>query len=175
MATVTGSITFPAGVATWVRNSADLGVSKAKITIDNNVTYDCSYCGDFAVYYVNKYGGWNSFLFEGLCKRTDNLTDYKYNRVVNNRTNNYENNRYMVEINPTYQLNTGWLSDEEAARLASDLLPTSKLYLHNLIDDTIVPAFILDSQAAYKTFETNGRKFVSYTVNIQESQTKIRR
>lgn len=174
MATVTGSITFPAGVATWVRDSSDLGPSKAKLTI-NNVTYDCSYCGDFAVYYVNKYGGWNSFLFEGICKRADNLTDYRYSRSVSNQTINFENNRYMVEISPTYQLTTGWLSDEEAERLASDLLPTTKLYLHNLITDEIRPAIITNSVAEYKTFRNNNKKFVQYTVSVQESQTRIRR
>lgn len=175
MARITGTVTFPAAVATWVRDAADLGAGDATLTINDSVTYECKYCGDFAVYYTNKYGGWCSFLFEGICKRTDNLTDYKYNRVVNNQSKDFENNRYMVEINPTYQLTTGWLSDEEAARLASDLIPTTKLYLHSLIDDTIVPAFITDSQAAYKTFRNNGKKFVQYTVNIQESQTKLRR
>ena len=174
MATITGSVTFPAGVATWVRDCADLGPSKAKITLDN-VTYDCSYCGEFAVYYVNKYGGWNSFLFEGKCKRTDNLTEYKYNRSVSNQTINFENNRYMVEISPTYKLTTCWLSDEEAERLASDLLPTTKMYLHNLKTDEIKPAIITDSVAEYKTFATNNRKFVQYTVSVQESQTRIRR
>ena len=157
-----------------MRDSADLGPSKAKLSI-NGVTYDCSYCGDFAVYYVNKYGGWNSFLFEGVCKRTDNLKDYQYDRVVNNQTINFENNRYLVEISPTYRLGTGWLSDEEAARLASDLLPTTKLYLHNLITDEIVPAVITDSVAEYKTYRNGGKKFVQYTVSVKESQTKLRR
>ena len=174
MATITGSTIFPAGVATWVRDCSDLGVSDSKITI-NGVKYDCSYCGDYAVYYVDKYGGWCSFLFEGKCKRTDSLTDYKYNRSVSNQTLRHENNRYMVEIKPTYQLSTGWLSDEEAERLASDLIPTTKMYLHDLKTNEIKPAFITDTVAEYKTFATNNRKFVQYTVSVQESQTKIRR
>ena len=172
MAIISGSVTYPAGVATWVRDCADL--AGCKLTI-NGVTYDCRYCGDFAVYYVGKKGGWNAFLFEGICKRTDSLTDYKYNRVANNQTINFENKRYLVEINPTYKLTTGWLSDEEAERLASDLFPTTKLYLHNLVTNELVPAFILDTQAEYKTFKNNGRKFVQYTVSVQESQTKLRR
>ena len=175
MAVISNTKTFPAGVSTWVRDCSDLGVSNAKITINNSVTYDCSYCGDYAVYYVNKYGGWNSFLFEGICKRSDNLIDHRYSRSVSNQTINFEDNRYMTEIVPTYKLTTGWLTDEEAERLASDLLPTTKLYLHNLITDEIRPAFITDSVAEYKTFRNNNKKFVQYTVSVQESQTRIRR
>ena len=172
MASITGTTTFPAGVATWVRDCSDLGGCTLMI---NGVTYDCNYCGDFAVYYVGKKGGWNAFLFEGVCKRTDRLTDHKYNRVVNNNTINFENNRYMVEINPTYELKTGWLSDEQAERFAADLIPTTKLYLHNLIENTLVPAVVTTSSAEYKTFKNNGRKFVQYTVQVEESQTKVRR
>lgn len=178
MATITGSTIFPAGVATWVRDCADLGASNARLTIISGngvISYDCRYCGDYAVYYTNKYGGWCAFLFEGICKRIDNLKDYKYNRATSNQTINFENNRYLVEVSPTYQLRTGWLSDEEAARLASDLLPTTKMYLHNLITDEIKPAIITDTSAEYKTFKNNNRKFVQYTVSVQESQTKLRR
>ena len=174
MATISSSVTFPSGVATWIRDCSDLGASGSKITINSAVTYDCSYCGDYGVYYVNKYGGWNSFLFEGKCKRTDNLTDYKYDRSVNNQTINFEENRYMVEIKQTYQLTTGWLSDDEAERLASDLLPTTKLYLHNLLTNEIMPAIITNSTAEFKKFKDN-KKFVQYTVSVQASQTRIRR
>lgn len=172
MAIVSGSITYPEGVATWVRDCADLSGCRLSL---NNVTYDCNFCGDFAVYYVGKKGGWNAFLFEGICKQTDNLTEHKYNRSVNNQTINFENNRYMVEVMPTYELRTGWLSDEEAARLASDLIPTTKLYLHNLITDELKPAIITNTTAEYKTFRNNNRKFVQYTITVQESQTRIRR
>ena len=173
MAEYSSTVTFPAGVATWVRDCSD--IPQCKITIHSAVTYDVSYCGDFGVYYVGKLGGWNSFLFEGICKRVDNLTEYKYNRFASNQSIDFENNRYMVEVMPTYELRTGWLSDEEAERFASDLIPTTKLYLHNLKDDKIVPAVILDTAAEYKTFKNNNRKFVSYTVRVQESQSKIRR
>lgn len=173
MANYTQTLTFPAGVATWVRDCADL--SGCKVTINNTVTYEVNHCGDFGVYYVGKLGGWNSFLFEGICKRTDNITEHKYNRFASNQTIDFENNRYMTEIVPTYELHTGWLSDEEAARLASDLIPTNKMYLHNLTTDEIRPAIITNTTAEYKTFRNNNRKFVQYTITVQESQTRIRR
>lgn len=172
MATITGTITYPAGVATWVRDCSDL--QGCKLTI-NGMTYDCSYCGDYAVYYVGRKGGWNSFLFEGPCKKIDKLSDLKYNRVVNNTSIDFENNKYLVEINPTYELTTGILDDEESEKLASDLFSSPKLYLHNLITNEIVPAFVVDTSAEYKTFRNQQRKFVQYTITIQESHTKYRR
>lgn len=173
MGTISGSMTYPKGVGTWVRDCSD--IADCRIVVNNEIEYDCSYCGDFAVYYTNKFGGWDSFLFEGLCKRTDNLNEYKYNRAFNNQTIDFENNRYLVEVNPSYELNTGWMSDEEAERFAANLIPSTKMYLHNLKEDKIVPAVIKDTQAEYKTFKNNGRKLVSYKVTVEESQTKIRR
>jgi len=172
MSAIITSVTFSEGVSTWIRDCADL--SGNTITV-NGVTYDVSYCGDYAVYYVGRKGGWNSFLFEGICKKTDQLTDYKYNRVVNNTSIDFENNKYMVEINPTYELKTGWLSDEEAELFARDLISTPKMYLHKLIENEIVPAVVMDSSAEYKTFRNQGRKFVQYTLTVQESHTKYRK
>lgn len=172
MATITGTTIFPVGVATWVRDCSDLAGSQFTI---NGVTYDINYCGDFGVYYVGRRGGWNAFLFEGPCKRTDRLTDYKYNKTINNTTLAFENDKYQVDINPTYELKTGWLSDEEAAIFARDLISTPKLYLHNLNTDEIVPALITNTSAEYKTFKNEGRKFVQYTVNVEESHTQIRK
>lgn len=172
MATITGTTTFPAGVATWVRDCADL--SGCTLTI-NGVTYDCNYCGEFGIYYVGRNGGWNAFLFEGPCKQIDKLTDHKYNRAVNNTTINFENNKYRVDITPTYELTTGLLSDEESELFAKDVISTPKLYLHNLKTNEIIPAVVVDSQAEYKTFRNQGRKFVQYTLTVEESQTKYRR
>lgn len=173
MAVITGTTTYPIGVNTWIRDCADL--QGCKITINSAVTYNCNYCGDIALYYLNKYGGWNSFLIEGNCKRTDALTEHTYNKSVNNTTINFENNRYAVEILPTWELHTGWLNDEESERLASDLIPTTKLYIHNLKTDEIKPAVITDTSVTYSTFRNNGHKLISYTINVAESQTKIRR
>ena len=172
MASVTGTITYPAGVATWVRDCADL--QGCKITV-NGVSYSCNYCGDFAVYYVGKKGGWNSFLFEGICKRTDKLTDYKYNRVVDNTSINFEDNKYLVELNPSYELRTGWLTDEQAEKFASELISTPKMYLHKLVENEIVPAMVMNSTSEYKTFENTGRRLVQYTITVQESHTYFRR
>ncbi len=173
MAQITGTTTYPAGVATWVRNAGDLSGGK-KLTV-NGVTYDCSYCGDFAVYYVGKKGGWNSFLFEGPCKRVDNLTDYKMSKPVPNTSIKFSDSKYMVEISPDYELKTGWLSDEESVLFASDLISSPKVYLHNLITGEIMPAVITSNSAEYKTFKNTGRKFVQHTLMITLSQKQYRR
>ena len=172
MSAIITSVTFSDGVSTWIRDCADL--SGNTITV-NGVTYDCNYCGDFAIYYVGRKGGWNTFLFEGPCKKVDKLTDHKYNRAVNNTTINFENNKYRVDINARYELYTGLLTDEEAEIFAKDVISTPKMYLHNLKTNEIIPAVVVDSQAEYKTFKNQGKKFVQYKLTVEESQTKYRR
>lgn len=172
---ITGTTIFPKGVSTWVRDCYDLGARNAKLTINSAVTYDCSYCGDYAVYYTNKYGGWCSFLFEGNCKQIDNLTDHKYDRVVDNQSIDWERNRYLTEIRRTYELKTGWLTDEEAEKFATDLIPTTKMYLHILGNDELLPAVVMDTTAEHKTFRNQGKKFVQYTLMVEASQNRLRR
>ena len=160
------------GVTTYVKSLADK--ADTIITFNGGVKYDVRYCGDYAIYYLNSYGGWDSFLIEGKVKKFDDFTQYEYNKSFDNNTLQFEKTRYMNEIKTRYEMNTGWLTDEQAENLAKNLLGSTKLYVHNLVDDRIFPAIITDSSVEYKTFRNNGR-LVSYTINVQESQGKIRK
>ena len=72
-------------------------------------------------------------------------------------------------------MNTHYLSDEEAANLSKNLVGSNMVYLHNLMDGTIRPVIITDTQVTYQTYQTNGKKMAQYKINIVESQSKIRR
>lgn len=173
MATITGTTTFEAGVSTWVRNAADLNECKLKI---GGLEYYINNCGEYALYYLNSYGGWDSFLIEGTVKRIDNIENLTYEKYAKNSTSlDFENNKYQVNITPTYECHTGWLTDNQADNFAKNLLSTTQAYLHNLATGDIMPAMIDTNQAEYKTFKNNNRKFVSYTFVVKESQKKIKR
>lgn len=131
-------------------------------------------CGD-VLYYLNTRGGWDAFVFEGNTIKTDKLTTYSTDRVFNNTTYEFENNRYVAEIKTAYQLNTGLLNDEQSANFAKNLLGSNKCYLHLVSEGKIKPVVITDTNVTYLTYQTNGRKLSQYKLNVEESQSKIRK
>lgn len=144
-------------------------------TYKNSGYYHTEVCADYAVYYVNARGGWDAFAIEGTVKKTDNITQYTTDRAFNNTTLEFENDRYISEIQTSYELNTGWLADYQAETLAHNLLGSNKAYLHNLETGKLVPIVITDNTAEYQTYQTNGGKLARYTIKVKESQSKIRK
>lgn len=141
---------------------------------ENNVYNRYVDCGDYVLYYLGK-RGWASFLIEGESVKKDSITQYKTDRTFNNTTLEFEANRYVSEIKTTYELNTNYLTDEESERLASSLIGSNKVYLHNLKDGTIRPVLIEDTNVVYQKYATNGKKLSQYKITVSESQQKIRR
>lgn len=131
--------------------------------------------GNYALYYINSYGGWDSFLFEGEVKKEDKIAQYTTDKTYNNTSIDFEMNRYISEIQTSYECNTGWLTDEQAANLAKNLLGTNKCYLHNLGENKIIPVIIEDTAAPYQTYSSNGNMMAQYKIKIKTSQTRIRR
>ena len=129
-------------------------------------------CGEVALYYKNRKGGWDSFLIEGNVTKKDEYTKYTYNRSFNNNTLEFENGTYHSQIITNYVLNTGWLTDQESDNLAFNLLSSNEVYLHNLLSDKVYPVVIKDNSATYKTYKNNSRKLVNYQINVEESQRK---
>ena len=129
-------------------------------------------CGEIALYYKNRKGGWDSFLIEGTWTKKDEYTKYTYNRSFNNNTLEFENGTYHSQIVTSYVLNTGWLNDQQSDNLAFNLLSSNEVYLHNLCTDKVYPVVITDNTATYKTYKNNSRKLVNYQINCEESQRK---
>lgn len=134
-----------------------------------------NYCGKFALYYQNKYGGWDSLLIEGNAKKSNTLTNHSYSRGVKNYTREFENMIYTMDIDSQYDLSTGWLTDEQASNIADNLLQSTRIYAHNLLQGEIFPVVIVDTKVDYKTYKTNSHKPVNYTIKIKTSQKKVRR
>lgn len=154
--------------------------------LDPSVPYKSGYCGHGALYYCNSYGGWDAFLIEGSVKRID-----EFNRIVINSTTQngkatisgntfvdadiqkvYGKRSYNNQITPTWELKTSFISDSEAENLAKNLLRSNNVLFHDLDKDEIYPVILTDTQAEWKTYRNNGRKFVSYTITAQGAQTE---
>lgn len=143
--------------------------------VTNNISKtNGSYCGDYAIYYLNGYGGWDSYLFEGKARKYDGFSQYEYNRVFNNNSIEFEENRYISEVKGEYELSTGLLTDEEADNFAFNLVGSNACYLHNLKTDKIFPVVIDESNIEYKKY-VNDRRMIEYTIRVKDSQNKIRK
>lgn len=165
------NLSTTSGVTTFIAPASYF--SGSTIVFDAEVKYDTSCCGDWALYYLNAKGGWDSFLIEGKVKRVDNLTRYEYGQG-SGAPLDFERTQYMVEDEATYEMHTGWLTDEQSANLAKNLLPSIRVYAHNLNENKIFPVVITDNSVEWKTFKNEG-KLISHTINVAASQKEYRR
>ena len=132
-------------------------------------------CGaQYALYYLNARGGWDAFLIEGSSERTDKIDRHQYNKTYNNQTIEYEKNTYISEISTSWKLNTGLLDDDQAHNLCWNLLASNRVYLHDLVNDNIIPVVITNTQNIYKTYKNNNQQPIQYEIDVVESQTKLR-
>lgn len=129
---------------------------------------------EYAVYYLNCYGGWDAFLFEGKAVKSDDIKQFTTEKAFDNNTLDYEIARYTSEINTSYILSTSWLTDSEASNFASNLIGSNHVYMQDLKTGRLFPAVIMDTKVRYQTMKNNGGKMALYQINIKESQNKLR-
>ena len=151
---------------------AATGSSNTVTTYRSTGDYTNEICGDMVLYYTNLRGGWDAFAFNHYVKN-DNITQHNYSKVANNTTYDFENKRYISQIDTTYTLTTGILSEEQSILFAKNLVGSNKCYLHNVTEGWIRPVVIVDSQVTYKKYD-NVDDVIYYQITVKESQTKQR-
>lgn len=142
------------------------------ISVSPSSGYDNTHCGRYALYYLSRSGGWCSYLFEGNAVKSDKYNRYNIAVPYNTGTLEFGKKTYHNEITTNYLLYTGWMTDEESANFAENVIGTNMAYLHDLETNEIMPVLSVDGTANYKTFKNQGRKPYSYSVNFECSQTK---
>ena len=128
---------------------------------------DSSCNAKYALYYSNRYGGWDSFLIEGKVTRKESYQNYYTASNYNNNTIQFGKKVYHNVITTRYELHTGWLSDSQSENLAFNLLTSNNVYLHNLENDTIKPVLITNTETDYKTFRNQNNKMFNYTIEVE--------
>lgn len=138
------------------------------------IEYDLTHCGEWALYYLNKMGGHDAFMIEGNVKVVDNIDRDQYTQNARNTNpSSFAKTTIQSRISTTYELSTGWLTDEESEILASQLMPSPQVFLHNRTSLYIPTAVnITDTSVEHKKFR-NGKQLNRYTITVEESQTKL--
>lgn len=157
------------------------GMKKLKTTVygstvstNSNGDYDKEVCGNYALYYLNARGGWDSFIYTGFCKKTDAITQYTFDHSYNNNTPEFEKGRYATEIKEEYELNTGLLNDEQSLLYAKHLASSNRCYLHIIDEGKIFPVVISDNSISYKQAESENNNIITYTTKVAASQIKLK-
>lgn len=126
----------------------------------------------YVLYYLNPYGGFDWFPVLGRVTKKDKVTQYTYTNNYNNNTTEFGKYRYLSEISTEYNLNTGFLTESQSDRMW-ELMESNCVYLHNVVEDKIYPVLITDTDIEYKK-KIRGRKMLSYSINVELSQTRER-
>ena len=132
-------------------------------------------CGNYALYYLNAYGGWDALLIDGTVLKKSTITQYTTDRNYNSNNIEFEQVKYVNEIQDAYEINTGFLTDEQAANLSKNLIPSKEVYLHIINENKIIPVLITDNSVTYQTYQTNNLQMPQYKINVKESQIKLRK
>lgn len=141
------------------------GVLSVKV---GNTTYKVqTTCKRYALYYLNAYGGWDSYVIGS----TDTMTD-AYSRSEFIRDN--ERVAYLNEVSRSWSLATGLMTDDEASRM-HHLLGSNNVFLLDMESGEIHPVVITDTSCTHKTIKNSGRTFPTYTINVAEAKQRIRR
>ena len=147
---------------------------------DTLLTYDMDNCGEGFLLYKNRFGGWDSFLIEGNIYKYDEYTRLRgvYPKYPNGYGYSREKMTDRNTIKTRYEINTGWLTDEQAERLVFHLMSSTTVALRSFSDKTVgsfpynmVSVSIVDSSVEYKKFK-NGKKMINYTITLEENNTK---
>lgn len=132
-------------------------------------------CGEYALYYLNAYGGWDALLIDGTVLKKSTIKQYTTDRNYDNNKIEFEQTKYINEIQDAFEINTGFLTDEQAANLSNNLIPSREVYLHIISENKIIPVLITDSNVIYQTYQTNNLQMPQYKINVKESQIKLRK
>lgn len=131
-------------------------------------------CRGALLKYVNAYGAADFLLVEGVAKKSDRITRSSYEKDAAALSSDYEGKDYQNEMVAEWTGTTGWLTDSQSLRM-KHLVESVEVYMIDTMTGQEVPVQMTDSSLQYKTFDSNGRKMVNYSLAWKESQKKIRR
>jgi len=142
----------------------------------NGTTYEAvTTCGQYALYYVNAYGGWDAFLIEGNTLEADNLNRFTREVEYDNRDiQNRGKHNYVNELTRTYTFHTGWLTDDQASRM-HHLLNSPDVYMYDIAKGQMIPVVLTNNTTEYKTYKNQGNRMVNYTIQAEVAQSMVRR
>ena len=146
---------------------------KIKTSNEEKIFKDRCTNTNYAVYYINRYGGWSWMLFQGKNLKTDKTKQSTYKMDFDNNVGTEFNTKvYQNDITETWQLTSDYLTDKQS-ELLKHLYSSPLVYLHDLKEDKVMSVLVDTKSFDYKTYRNQGRKMFTHTIKVNSSQTKI--
>lgn len=131
-------------------------------------------CHEYALYYINAFGGWDTLLLRGRVSVEMDVDRHTYTLpgTMERRTRGTVN--YLNEIGATYTLRTGWLTEEGAANIWH-LTGSTDVYLCYIPTDEWTPLVLADKSTQIKTYGGEGGRMISYEFKASAARKGVRR
>lgn len=161
-------------VATYVVPTSNF-TSTISTTLNSSNSYTFTLvdsCKPYCLYWRNIYGGYNYCLFNDASKQTDSITNYDYSTESSNTTINFYKKQYLKEITESWNIKTDYLNDAQS-NIIKYIPHSPEVYLHDLVNDKIIPVLVTDTSVEHKLYRNNSRKFITYNFKVENSHTKL--
>lgn len=155
-------------------NATYSGKTLTKVSFGGKTYQVTKKCPQYALYYKNPFGGYDSLLLEGRCKK---FRSGSRDTFVANYDNNYDQREewtFQNEVTERYTMSTGFLSNDESSRMPY-LLDSPDVYLLDLTTTRrFVPVTIATDSYEVKQFQSQDG-MVLYTFDVVVSQKNYKR
>lgn len=129
-------------------------------------------CYRYALYYVNRLGGWDSVLMNGKSLQKEDAKSSSIKKWAQWGSTNFGRKDYRKELSQSWELTKTNLTDEQAAKM-NRLAFSNHIYLHDLETDMILPVTYVDNSFEWQKFRNNNRQLNKVTMNFKSSQDKF--
>ena len=131
-------------------------------------------CGRYALYYLQPNGGWSQYLFTSpLSRRNDKIERLELKKASRSINLSFGRTNYVNRITRRWELVTGHITDEESWKIASYLIPSKQVYIHDLCEGFIEPVVIVDTDSDFKSYRNQKHKKYSFTITVESSRERV--
>lgn len=142
-----------------------------KVEVDGRTYRVGGGCRQYALYYVNAYGGWDTFPVRANTQESDAVTHHTTEREYDNSTPSARGrSNFVNELQHKYVFHSHPLTLEQSLRM-HHLLNSPCVYLHDIVANVIRPVVLTGSTTEYKR---DGGLY-QYTIEAELAQDRIRR
>jgi hypothetical protein len=162
--------------AVWGTN-ANITFVKAGDDVVMPVVFDCqNKYGQQDVLFLNRYGVYDSYLFNGVSRRTYNVESEKYSQPIFKQADLAQSWSYGVQIGTPFlknstevmTVNTDWIPETDVPIVEQIFYSTNVLILSG---NNVLSTRVIDTAFEFK--KRTNEKLIQYTIQLEYNQPKI--